>query len=253
MKIVCYIRVSTEFQVESGLGLEAQKNACENHSRKLGQPLRQIFSDEGLSGALSLEKRPGILSAINALKNGDILMVAKRDRLGRDPLVLAMIESAVLRKGARIVSVAGEGTDNDDPSSILMRRMIDAFSEYERLIIGARVKSALRVKKDRGQLIGRVPFGYKLAHDGIHLDFDEQEQSVLAQLMSLRAQGYSIRAIAAHMNNQQIFNRGGTPWNNANVFRILKSQKSPTVVRNTNEMVIGAYSLECSKKTTLIQ
>ncbi|MCA9507459.1 MAG: recombinase family protein [Myxococcales bacterium] len=236
MKIIGYVRVSTEFQVESGLGLEAQKNACERHALKLGQSLSQIFSDEGLSGALSLEKRPGILSALNILKSGDLLVVAKRDRLGRDPLVLAMIESAVLRKGARIVSAAGEGTDNDDPSSILMRRMIDAFSEYERLIIGARVKSALKVKKERGQLIGRVPFGYKLAHDGIHLEFDEHEQMVLEQLLSLRARGYSIRAIAAHMNNQQVFNRGGTPWNNANVFRILESQKSPTVLRKVSKV-----------------
>jgi DNA invertase Pin-like site-specific DNA recombinase len=235
VKIIGYIRVSTDFQVESGLGLESQKIACENHSLKLGQPISQIFSDEGLSGALSLEKRPGILSALSALKSGDILMVAKRDRLGRDPLVLAMIESAVLRKGARIVSAAGEGTDNDDPASILMRRMIDAFSEYERLIIGSRVKSALRIKKDRGQLIGRVPFGYKLAQDGIHLECDDEEQAALAQLMSLRTGGCSIRGIAAQMNAQQVFNRGGTPWNNANVFRILESQKSPPVLRKTSE------------------
>jgi DNA invertase Pin-like site-specific DNA recombinase len=60
-----------------------------------------------------------------------VLLVAKRDRIGRlDPLPMAMIESAVRRKRARIVSAAGEGTENDDPSSILMRRMIDAFAEY---------------------------------------------------------------------------------------------------------------------------
>jgi DNA invertase Pin-like site-specific DNA recombinase len=70
------------------------------------------------------------MAAINELDNGDILLVAKRDRLGRDPLVLAMIESTVARAGAKIVSAAGEGTESDEPSAILMRRMIDAFSEY---------------------------------------------------------------------------------------------------------------------------
>lgn len=59
-----------------------------------------------------------------------MLIVAKRDRLGRDPMVVAMIESAVKRKGARIVSAAGEGTDSDSPTDILMRRMVDAFAEY---------------------------------------------------------------------------------------------------------------------------
>ena len=61
-----------------------------------------------------------------------------------------MIESAIARKGARIASAAGEGTDNDDPSSILMRRMIDAFAEYERLIIKAKTKQLYELKKKRG-------------------------------------------------------------------------------------------------------
>lgn len=227
MKIVGYIRVSTDQQVESGLGLEAQQNACQNYALKLGQPIHEIFRDEGLSGSLSLEKRPGILSAIGVLGKGDILVVAKRDRLGRDPLVLAMIESAIARKGARIVSAAGEGTDNDDPSSILMRRMIDAFSEYERLIIKARVKAAMKVKKDKGECVGHIPFGYKLAEDGVHLLPDSYEQDVLAKLSQLRSEGLTVRAMAEEMNKNQIFNRGGAPWNHVSVFRVLRSQGLP--------------------------
>ena len=66
------------------------------------------------------EKRPVLLDAIAALGPGDILMVAKRDRLSRgDPFVTAMIEAAVQRAGARILSAAGEGTESDEPSSIL--------------------------------------------------------------------------------------------------------------------------------------
>ena len=141
MKVIGYFRVSTDQQAESGLGMDAQRIACEEYARKSGCHLTEVFKDEGLSGSLSLDKRPGMLAAISSLKKGDILVVAKRDRLGRDPLVLAMIEAAISRKEARIVSAAGEGTDSDDPSSILMRRMIDAFGEYERLVIKARTKA----------------------------------------------------------------------------------------------------------------
>lgn len=226
MKCIGYLRVSTDQQVESGLGLEAQKSACEDCAKKLGSPITEFFRDEGLSGALSLEKRPGILNAINALKKEDIFIVAKRDRLGRDPLVLAMIEAAVSRKGARIISAAGEGTDNDDPASCLMRRMIDAFSEYERLIIKARTKAALKAKKDKGQRVGHIPFGYKLAEDNVHLVQNELECSVLKKINALRAKKLSIRDTAAVLNKKGFLNRGQSKWNHASLHRIMQNQKA---------------------------
>lgn len=221
MKIIGYLRVSTDQQVESRLGLEAQKAAIVGYALKLNAPGYVVFSDEGLSGALSLDRRPGILEAINALTKGDILVVSKRDRLGRDPMVLAMIESAVKRKGARIVSVAGEGTGSDEPSEILMRRLIDAFSEYERLIIGARTKVALKVKKDKGQRVGHIPFGKQLAEDGVHLEPNNFEATILTKMHQLRALKTSVRNIAKIMNDQNKLNRGAL-WNHASVYRNLK-------------------------------
>lgn len=224
MNIIGYIRVSTDQQADSRLGLDAQQNACQNYAEKIGQQLHALFSDEGLSGSLSLEKRPGMLDAISALKRGDVLIVAKRDRLGRDPLVVAMIESAVTRKGARIISATGEGTENDDPSSILMRRMIDAFSEYERLIIGARTKSALSVKKNRGERVGHIPFGFKISQDGVKLLPDECEQITLASMENILATGKSIRDAAKLMNEMQMFNRGGAKWNHASLHRVARGK-----------------------------
>ena len=221
MKIVGYLRVSTDQQVESGLGLEAQKASIAEYAKKINITDYAIFSDEGLSGTLALDKRPGMLESIASLTKGAILVVAKRDRLGRDPMVLAMIESAVKRKGARIVSVAGEGTESDDPSSILMRRLVDAFSEYERLIIGSRTKSALKAKRDKGQRVGHIPFGKKLATDGIHLEPSKTEKTTLSIMHELRSCKTSIRGIAQTMNSQGKLNRGAS-WNHASVHRILK-------------------------------
>ena len=228
MKIVGYLRVSTDQQVDSGLGLEAQKAACEAYAKKMGKEMVHFFRDDGLSGSLSLEKRPGMLDAINALKKEDILVVAKRDRLGRDPLVLAMIEAAVSRKGARIISAAGEGTDKDDPASYLMRRMIDAFSEYERLIIKARTKAALQAKKEKGQRVGHIPFGSKLAEDNIHLVRNDVEYGVLQHISNFRAQGLSIRDTAMALNKKGFLNRGQAKWNHASLHRIMKNQKTST-------------------------
>ena len=220
MKVIAYLRVSTDDQ---SLGLDAQRLACEGYCRKSGVELGGCYTDEGLSGALSFDKRVGLLDAIAALENGDTLVVAKRDRLSRgDVLAMAMIEAGVARKGARIVSAAGEGTESDDPSAILMRRMVDAFGEYERLIIKSRTSSALQAKKSKGERVGRIPFGSKLAADGVHIEPCAIEQDIIDQISDLQANGLSIRAIASELNNRKALNRGEVEWTKSSVGRLLQ-------------------------------
>src|SRR5437016_1706481 len=90
-----------------------------------------------------------------------VILVAKRDRLARDPMVAAVAESLAARAGAVVVSADGAG-NGDDPGAVLMRRMVDAFAEYERALIRARTRSALAVKRGRGERISRhVPYGFR--------------------------------------------------------------------------------------------
>jgi DNA invertase Pin-like site-specific DNA recombinase len=217
MATYAYLRVSTTSQAESGAGLDAQQDAC---TRAAGT-LAGVYRDEGVSGSTGLDKRPGLLTLISALDKGDSLIVAKRDRLGRDPLVVAMIESAVKRKGARIVSAAGEGTDSDSPTDILMRRMVDAFAEYERLIIGARTKAALQAKKSRGERTGSVPYGCR-CDDGINLLPDADEQDIIQQVLRLQAEGLSLRAIAARLTATNRPSRGSA-WHPQTIKNILSA------------------------------
>ena len=216
-----YLRVSTQDQAESGAGLAAQMDSCRRFAQAQDAVLVNVFEDKGVSGAKGLEARPGLLDAIAGLGKGDVLVVAKRDRLGRDPIVVAMIESAVGRKGARIVSAAGEGTDGDDPASVLMRRMIDAFSEYERLLIGARTKAALGAKKARGERTGSVPYGYALADDGVKLVPILAEHEVIAEARRLHGAGQSLRAIARELERQGFVSRTGKLFDATQVRRMV--------------------------------
>ncbi len=211
-RVFGYLRVSTDAQADSGLGLEAQESAIAATATRLGIPLAEVFTDSGVSGALDLENRPSLFAAVNALKRGDILIVAKRDRIGRDVVGVAMIERAVVRKGARIVSAAGEGTDGTDAASVLQRQILDVFGEYERRLIGQRTKAALKAKRARGERAGNVPFGYQLHPDGPTLAENPAERAVMAVLTELRAAGYSLRQIADELNRQGFTTRRGTPW-----------------------------------------
>jgi DNA invertase Pin-like site-specific DNA recombinase len=224
-------RVSTDEQAESGLGLAAQEAACQLCAARLGLELASIHADEGVCSVDPIDKRPALLEAIASLSKGDVLIIAKRDRLGRDPIVVAMIEAAIRRRGARIVSAAGEGTEGDGPTDVLMRRIVDAFGEYERLVIKARTRAALAVKKDRSEKTGgAIPFGFELGPDkpGANgtsiktLVHCPAEQEVLSVMKTLRASGMTLQEIAAELNARGIERREGGVWEHSYVSRLLK-------------------------------
>jgi DNA invertase Pin-like site-specific DNA recombinase len=231
MRAVIYRRCSTDEQSDSGAGLGAQLDACRSHADRAGLEVVGDFSDEGIGGAAPIDKRPGLLDALALVGKGDLLLVAKRDRLGRDPIVVAMIEAAVNRQGGRVVSAAGEGTDGDDPTSILMRRIVDAFAEYERLVIKARTRAALAAKKRRGQRTGGVPLGFDLVDDGQRskaglpsaLAPNAGELATVALIRELKASGLSLRGIAAELDRRGISpKRGGPRWVHTAIVRILE-------------------------------
>lgn len=230
-------RVSTDDQAEAGNGVNAQLDSCKAWAAREGLELLGPFLDEGVSGAAPLDKRPGLMAALAELRPGDVLLVAKRDRLGRDPFVIAMIEAAVKRGGGRVVSAAGEGTDGDGPTDVLMRRIVDAFGEYERLVIKARTKAALGAKSRRGERVGTVPYGFALVDDGrrsmadlpLGLVADPAELETLGTIRGLRDAGMGPRGIARELTRRAIPTKGGAvAWSHTTIIRILARLDAPT-------------------------
>jgi DNA invertase Pin-like site-specific DNA recombinase len=220
-RAIAYLRVSTDAQRDSGLGLEAQRASIEQTAARLRLELAATYTDAGLSGTLSVEARPGLADALNALRRGDVLIVAKRDRIARDVLVSVLIEREVAKKGARIVSAAGEGTDSDDPSAIFTRRILDAVGELERALTAARTRAALRAKRAKGECAGTQPFGFRTNGDGRTLHPHADEQHILNVIHECRAAGYSHRATAAELNRLHLLTRAGTPWQHQYVQGVL--------------------------------
>ena len=70
----------------------------------------------------------------------------------------------------------------------------------------------MRHKRANGERVGTVPFGYRLAADGNHLEADPAEQGTLSRIRELKTEGYTIRQIADELNRQGFTTRRGTAW-----------------------------------------
>lgn len=242
---VAYLRVSTDEQRESGLGLEAQAASIDIAAKRHSLQVRETFTDAGLSGGLPIDKRPQLAAAIAALHPGDVLMVAKRDRLGRDVIHMAVIEGAAQRKGARIISAAGEGTDSDpnDPSGFLNRLLIDGFAQYERLIIASRTRAAIRAKAARGERYsGALPYGFQLAADGRMLEPCERERKILALMREARIDlGLTWLEMARLLNREGYRTRRGTSWS-------LHAARGVFLTAQQNQPASGSVLIRASQR-----
>lgn len=216
-----YLRVSTDEQADSGLGLEAQRAAIEAEADRRDLVVTQWFADEGISGS-QVEKRPGFLALLDSLMKGDTVIVAKRDRLARgDAYLSAWIEKEIAVRQASVVSAAGEG-NGDDPASMLMRRMVDAFAEYELQQIRARTCAALQAKRRRGERISRfAPYGFR--HQGNRLVADDHEQAGVKLARELRARGATLREVSARMAEKGFTARTSRPLSAQAVSNLLKA------------------------------
>ncbi len=213
-KAVAYLRVSTDRQE---IGPAVQLEEIERWAESNGVELVGTFEDHGVSGAAPVDKRPELLSAVDALgeHGAGVLVVQKRDRLARDVIAAAMIEKLAERKGAVIVAADGAG-NGSGPEALLMRRLLDAFSEYERAIIRARIKKAMQVKKSNHEFTGgkseKIPYGWRLANDGKHIEPEPTEQANVQDMKELQAEGLSLRAIARELESHGVFARNHKSW-----------------------------------------
>jgi site-specific DNA recombinase len=214
-RAVAYLRVSTEDQ---NLGPEAQRAQIEAWSVREGVEVLAWHEDHGISGAKDVTARPALAAALAALRRegAGVLVVAKRDRIARDVLIAGTVDHLAGRAGARVVSADGIG-NGDSPADQFMRTILDGASAFERAQIRARTTAALAVKKARGERVGGVPWGWRVAEDGVQLEPHEGERTTAARARALRAEGRSLAQIAAQLAAEGRVKRSGRAFQRAEV------------------------------------
>ena len=188
-RTIIYTRVSTAKQARSGLGLEAQEQECRAYAAREGWEVAGVFTDAGVSGTTPVSKRPGLLDALGELRRGDRLLVASRDRLARDQVMIAvLLQRLTEARGVTVISIKGEGLgDFGSPAeraqAKLLGVIIDAVAEFEAALAGIRTSAAKAAARRRGEYTGgKVPWGQRLVEGRLLPDIRELEASQLAVL-----------------------------------------------------------------------
>ena len=222
MKAIGYVRVSTDKQAEQGVSLEAQAEKIRAMAVVHNAKLAEIIVDGGES-AKSLN-RPGMARLLAMVDAGEVqtVIIAKLDRLTRSVKDLCTLLERFERRGVALVSVA-ESLDTSSAAGRLVLNIMTAVSQWEREAIGERTRDAMRHKRSNGERVGNIPYGYRLAADGRHLEEDPSEQTVLAEIRRFRREGATLRGIAAALNHRAFQTRRGTAWRLESVARALKA------------------------------
>ena len=242
MKTIAYYRVSTQKQGQSGLGMADQRAMMETFVKNGGHDLIATF-EETESGKRA--DRPQLAKALALAKmTGATLVIAKLDRLARNVAFL----SSLMESGAEFVAI-------DNPHATrLTTHILAAVAEDEARRISERTKGGLRTIK---RIIATNGFYISKAGNRInalgaaragHWDDPDQAEKMKAGLAhgrqvaataqkgtmpltmllpamrEMKANGMTVRAIAASLNEQGATTRLGNPWCGQTVWRALQPQ-----------------------------
>lgn len=172
-RVFAYCRVSTLEQ-----NTENQRREIE----AAGFAIRaQRLIEEHISGSVAASERPGFIRLLDRMENGDVLIVTKLDRLGRNAMDIRKTVEQLAASDIRVHCLALGGVDLTSPAGRMTMQVISAVAEFERDLLLERTHSGIVRAKSAGKRFGRPP-----------VLNEEKQQAVLEQLNA----GISISAIA---------------------------------------------------------
>lgn len=216
-KYVAYLRVSTQKQGYSGLGLEAQREIIHNYLHdKI--PISEYVEVE--SGRKS--NRPKLKEALSQCrKEGAILIVAKLDRLARSVSFL----SSLLESDVEIVFC-------DFPqANKMVLHIISAISQYEAELTAARTKAALQAKKARGFKLGNPEHLLDKHEEAIQnsiktckakADSNPNNKRAIALLRTLVKEERTYQEMAEILNREGFVSSHGCSFTKSTVYKLIK-------------------------------
>jgi len=218
--IIAYLRVSTDRQGKSGLGLDAQRDAVARFAEAEGMEIiSELVEVETGKGSDALERRPMLREALTlARKMKAAICVAKLDRLSRD-VHFININGLMVHKVPFVVTTLGADADP------FMLHIYAAFAEKERALISERTREALAREKAQGAVLRNRTNLVEAQVKGAAATRERAAafaRNVLPVVREIQQTGTrDMRGIAAALNARDVRTARGGVWHQSNVRNLL--------------------------------
>ena len=146
-RVFAYCRVSTAEQTTDNQIQEIAASGFQIDSRRI--------ITETVSGSVAAMERKGFLTLLNKLESGDVLVVTKLDRLGRNAMDVRATVERLASVEVRVHCLALGGADLASPAGKMTMGVIAAVAEFERDLLIERTQSGLTRAKSQGKKLGR--------------------------------------------------------------------------------------------------
>src|SRR3982075_2151991 len=229
-KAVAYLRVSTQQQHRSGLGIEAQRAAIARFAEAEDiQIIREFVEAETGKGADALDRRPQLAAALaraRAVKCS--VLVSKLDRLSRD---VAFVSGLMAQPVPFIVAELGRDADP------FMLHLYAALAEKERSLIADRTKAALASKRASGARLGNptnLPLAGALGRATQVAAADEFVSGLLPVVLAIRQTGSkSLEAMSQALNQRGIRTARGGAWRASSVANLFTRARKTSALQES--------------------
>lgn len=142
-----YCRVSTSDQTTDNQVKEIEAAGFSIQSQRI--------IEETISGSVAAMERPQFSRLVDRLEAGDVLLVTKLDRLGRNAMDVRASVERLAEVGVRVHCLALGGVDLTSPAGRMTMGVIAAVAEFERDLLVERTQSGLQRAKEEGKVLGR--------------------------------------------------------------------------------------------------
>lgn len=146
MKTFGYGRVSTGQQTTENQRLELDG---------AGFAIDYWFADHGVSGKTCASERPEFGRLLEKIRDGETLVVAKLDRLGRDAVDVLQTIRALEKRSIKVIVMQLGQTDLTSPAGKLLLTMLASVAEMERDLLIERTQAGLARARQEGKRLGR--------------------------------------------------------------------------------------------------
>jgi len=221
MKVLGYVRVSSEMQKKKGNSIDLQNKKINEYCLLNDFDLIDVYEDDGISG-MSIDKRDGYKGMLDYMKENSVdgIVVWSLSRLGRRMKDVVEFMDYLKVNGIKFWSIK-ENLSNDDKIGSLIMNILSSINEFEVEVIRERIRDVKRNKKENGEVYGRMMYGFDNVNGKMVENKDEKR--VISRIKNFRSRKWSWRKISNRLNDEGIKSKEGKIWYDGSVYNVMRS------------------------------